>query len=113
MNDKPRNWSKSILVLTILVGITPLMALLNAKIYGTIWKLLLSPQFGDGPSYESWYGIAILLGVLTHHLNPKEVETEPPKSLLRLTAERTVAFYAYAGLALLFAAFVRLALGWP
>lgn len=113
--SKPRNLSKSILTLTILVGVTPLSALLSAKIYAMIWRLLLSPQFGDGPSYESWYGITILLSVLTHHLLPKPPAepTAEAKPLLRAALDSTVAFYVHAGLGLLFAAFVRLALGWP
>jgi hypothetical protein len=51
---------------------TPLLALFSALIYRALWNLTLATQYSDGPTLKSWFGVALLAGMLTQHLAQKK-----------------------------------------
>jgi hypothetical protein len=55
----------TLIFLIVMVFATPLCALLSAAIYAEIWDLLIAQQYGAGPSYRAWYGISVLVGLVT------------------------------------------------
>lgn len=100
-------------VFTTMILATPLFALLSAMIYAKIWDLLLAKQYGDGPSYQSWYGIAVLITLVTMHLNPqKEADKDARKNLVAIVIGKIVGAYVGMGAVLLLVMFVCFALGW-
>ena len=63
------------LVLAIML-VMPINAVLYANTAVVIWDWFLTPQYGSGPSLAGWYGISIIVGLLTIHLNSRKDETE-------------------------------------
>jgi hypothetical protein len=98
---------------TVFFFLTPVSALLTAKIYSIMWGLLLEPQFGPGPSYQSWYGIACLVSMLTMHLKKDDSSQGEGRSPIAVAIQDILGSYIGMGIALGIAAFVRFVVGWP
>lgn len=55
--------SSALISFAIVLAIAPLNALYTAWIFSSIWDLLVRPQYGVGPSYAAWYGLATLFSL--------------------------------------------------
>lgn len=105
---------KNLVLVLLSILLTPITALLSAKMYATMWDLSLAAQYGSGPSYQSWYGIALLFGLLTFHLlyrapDPKSDAKRAASSTLFF---RAIAFYVFGGVLILCLLLARAVLGW-
>lgn len=103
--------SAALILVMFLFLLTPVSALLTAKIFSIAWGLLLAPQYGDGPTYQSWYGVACMTSLITRNLATKQ--TEPSESVVGSAIRDIIASYAGMGVIVGIAAFVRFAVGWP
>lgn len=97
--------------LALVVAALPVLALISAWIYAGILDACLAKQYGAGPSYQSWYGISVLVVLATQHLVPTRTSTEEDKKPLMIAAKL---IGAYVGMAICLAMvmFVCAALGW-
>jgi len=104
-------WTTFLLALTAWFVLTPVSALITAKFFTVMWSLLLAPQYGPGPTYESWYGISFLVTLGTLHLqwDQKKTDVGPIVGVLGKIISTWIAW----GISLAVAAFVRYVLGWP
>lgn len=70
--------SSQLIVLAILVALAPIGALYSAWIFSSIWDLLVRPQYGAGPTYESWYGFSTLFSLAILSLLTKDTDKDEP-----------------------------------
>lgn len=98
-------WAKFFIAIALL----PVGALFGAWVYSELWHYLLAPQYGQGPSYESWFGISCIWGLLTQAMIPdKKNEKETVSDFFADVIVSYVKRLFALGLAL----FVRAVLGW-
>lgn len=103
-------WGAFVAAVVTWLVLTPISALVIAKLCTALWGLLLAPQYGAGPSYESWYGIACLVSWATIHLPwEKKEDTGPIAGVFN----RVVSMWIAMLFSVLVAMFVRFVLGWP
>lgn len=50
--------------LLVISALGMLLALLQSFALSTLWRWFLSPQYGAGPSFAAWYGVAAIVGLL-------------------------------------------------
>lgn len=103
------DWVEFTVAIVVLVA-SPLFAFLSALIFRALWNITMAPQYGDGPSLQSWFGIALLVGLMTSHLRPQKPKDKEDTFYRRIAA--MVGDYLGRGLVLLFAAVCCWALGW-
>ena len=110
MTKKPDSFT-TFIVLALLFFMTPVSALLSAKLYSILWGILLEPQFGTGPTYQSWYGISLFIALALRHL--KRDDDKKDKSVVLVAVESVISGYASILLTIVIALFVRTVVGWP
>jgi len=102
--------TQAAILLVVLFVISPITALVSAKIADTLWNLLLAPQYGDGPTYQSWYGISLLSAYVLFGM--RSSEPDDGESPYFWAASKLFSGLAH-GVLLIFAAyFTALVLGW-
>lgn len=107
----PKITGEQALLLFFLLFVTsPITALVSAKIADALWNQLLASQYGSGPSYQSWYGISLLVAYLQYGLS--DAKPDEGKSLVRWGIERTIAHWFFGGILLLAASLTCFVLGW-
>lgn len=65
-----RNEQRLAIFLWLLIAI-PASALVYTQALSMLWRWYLRPQYGFGPSFEAWYGVSMIIYVLTHHLQQR------------------------------------------
>lgn len=71
-----RNERRLALFLWFLIAI-PASTLVYTQALTMLWRWYLRPQYGTGPSFAAWYGVSMIVTVLTWHLarqRPRAVE---------------------------------------
>jgi hypothetical protein len=96
---------KSLIIVVVALALSPLSALLYSWMLSTAWGWFLV-EYGPGPSYKAWYGIAIIWALLSHNFMRREDKDVPGP------IERAIAGYIVLFLVLGIAGMVRLVLGW-
>jgi len=99
-------------VFSVFIFAPPLFALLSAAIYAKVWDMLLAKQYGVGPTYQSWYGISVLVTFVTLHLQKRDKPGDDKTDLIPKMIGGIVGTYAGMGVVLLLVMFVCFALGW-
>lgn len=79
----------------------------QAAALSKLWAWFVAPQYGAGPRYATWYGIALIVGILTTR---RTSDTRSSKADEKFGA---VAYAALVGsLAVLFALALTLGVAW-
>src|SRR5690349_9097947 len=90
---------QALILLVLLLVISPITALVSAKIASSLWNQLLSPQYGSGPTYRSWYGISLLSSYALHGVSrdgPGEDESIWVWTLARIATWVFFGLFLYA-----------------
>jgi hypothetical protein len=109
--DKPDKLTLFVFFTTLIFA-TPLFALLSAAIYAKVWDMVLAAQYGEGPTYQSWYGISVLTTFVTMNLQKRDKPGDDDTGIIARTIGGIVGAYAGMGVVLLLVMFVCFALGW-
>lgn len=96
------------LTLAFFVG-APVCALIVAATASTLWGWFLSPQYGVGPNYAAWYGIALLVSLMTARVKRDKVDSE---SVVVVALAEIVLVVIVCLLTLAMAAMVKAMNGW-
>jgi hypothetical protein len=109
-NPEPNEQDFWILLLILLVT-SPITAIFDAMIAAKLWDLLLASQYGSGPTYQTWYGIALLFAWVANKAKDVEVDRNG-ESWFVWAIVKLGAHMIYGGLVLVTAGLVRLLFGW-
>jgi len=96
------------LALAFLVA-APICALVTAATAETLWAWFMAPQYGRGPSMAAWYGVSLLVALMTARVKRERVETE---SVIAAAIVEILACVFIALALLATAALVRKMNGW-
>lgn len=100
------------LALAILVGalLSPFVGMLRALTYRLFWDWFVAPQYGDGPTLQTWFGIGTLVTLLKFR---QETSSKGfPRNPVRLTIESAIVGILILGGAIVAAAMARVIWGW-
>lgn len=83
-------------------------SLLQAAIIAKLWSWFLYAQYGKGPTLGGWFGISVILNILTRHLMPQESEDMDLKDIVIITIAR----WCLLAVTALFALGIGAVFGW-
>lgn len=100
-------------VLFILLVTSPITAFFDALIAAKVWDLLLSTQYGPGPTYQTWYGISVLSAWILNGSRRRDVDKKDAETSWAIWAITKLGVHlTYGGLVLVVVGLVRLLFGW-
>lgn len=103
----PRDLTLAVLVGTLL---SPFVGMLRALTCRLFWGWFIAPQYGEGPSLKTWFGIGILIPLIKVH---QEATTkEPAEHPVWRMIESTVIGVLMLGGTIVAAAMARVVWGW-
>jgi hypothetical protein len=99
------------LVLAILVGalLSPFTGMLRALVFRLLWSWFLTPQYGEGPTLQTWFGIGVLYSLITLRRGKSE---ELSGSVMRRVAESVFFDLMTLGAVIIAAMLARVVWGW-
>jgi hypothetical protein len=65
------------LALLTAIAITPFTGMLRAVVYRLLWGWFLAAQYGAGPTLAAWFGIGLLMSMLTVKFDSSESTGKP------------------------------------
>jgi hypothetical protein len=98
-------------VLAILVGalLSPFTGMLRALAYRLLWSWFLAPQYGEGPTLQTWFGIGVLYSLFSFR---QARAGELPKNVVWHAVENAIVGLLVLGTAIVAAAMARVVWGW-
>ncbi len=62
----------------------PLTGILQSTALYMLWSWFMSSQYGTGPTFGAWFGLSVVVDILTRHLMPRDAAI--PVSDVRVSA---------------------------
>lgn len=103
------------LVLAILIGvlITPFTGMVYALACRLLWGWFVAPQYGDGPTLETWFGVSALYGVIVAIGQARHDSAKPlPSGVIGYVVKSATTGLMLLGVAIAAAAMARVIWGW-
>jgi hypothetical protein len=102
------------LVLAALIGVllTPFTGIVRALVFRLMWSWFLAPQYGEGPTLQTWFGIGVLHGMIFTLPRAQEKPDTLPKNVIRHVIENIITGLLLLGLMIVAAAMARIIWGW-
>lgn len=102
------------LVLAVLVGmmLSPFTGIVRALACRLMWRWFLAPQYGDGPTLQTWFGIGVLHGMIFTLSRAQEKVDTLPKNVIRHIIESAITGLVLLGAMIIVAAMSRILWGW-
>lgn len=91
---KPKGDAESGLAAVVIgIAVIAAISLVNAHIYVRLWDWMVEPQYGPGPSVQSWYGITLML-----NMSRIRKLKESDENVLRRLAHSVIDLYVQVGI---------------
>ena len=99
------------LVIAILVGalLSPFTGMVQALAYRLLWGWFLAPQYGEGPTLQTWFGVGVLYSLIAFR---RKTAGDLPKNPVWHMVEITFLGFVTIGAAIVAAAMARVVWGW-
>lgn len=91
---------KLLATVVVALAIAPIAGLIEAFTYSTLWRWFVARQYGHGPSYPVWYGLAMILGLIVHNTRRQGAE-KGAKAIITTTIAVWIVYMLILGLAYL------------
>jgi hypothetical protein len=97
------------IVITVLVAmlLSPFSGMVRALAFRLLWGWFLAPQYGDGPTLRAWFGVSILITLLTYRL-----DSTSGKSSVSSVITNTFVHFFMLGSIIVAATMARFVWGW-
>jgi hypothetical protein len=98
----------AILMLLLGLVLVPVSGVLRALTFRLLWGWFMATQYGDGPTLQTWFGINVLVSLMTYNATPSSESEKPLARLFKIFINGLLLL----GVVILSAAMARFMWGW-